>query len=110
MTPGLASLNWMGRYVVGESGTRIKESLAWLVRYSTWLKVHLLWNHRGHSGFAIVEFGWVARDDDYSSKGHCSLLVGISNASRRSTENNNTGTLVSNLNYQCNRGLRDYAA
>ncbi|KAJ9698427.1 hypothetical protein PVL29_007490 [Vitis rotundifolia] len=42
-----------GRYV-GESGTKIKEDLA-AQGFNPW-RVQPLWNYRGHSGFAIVEF------------------------------------------------------
>lgn len=42
-----------GRYV-GESGTKIKEYLA--AQGFNPSRVNPLWNHRGHSGFAIVEF------------------------------------------------------
>ncbi|CAL9134857.1 unnamed protein product [Musa textilis] len=40
-----------GQYV-GESGNRLKEQLS---RFHP-LKVHPLWNHRGHTGIAIVDF------------------------------------------------------
>nr|XP_029120682.1 protein INVOLVED IN DE NOVO 2 isoform X2 [Elaeis guineensis]XP_029120683.1 protein INVOLVED IN DE NOVO 2 isoform X2 [Elaeis guineensis] len=40
-----------GRYV-GESGNRLKEQLS---RFNP-LKVHALWNYRGHTGNAIVDF------------------------------------------------------
>lgn len=42
-----------GRYV-GESGKKLKEE--WLSKGFNLVKVHPLWNYRGHSGFAIVEF------------------------------------------------------
>lgn len=42
-----------GRYV-GKSGTSIRDYLA--VQGFNPVRVHPLWSHRGHSGFAIVEF------------------------------------------------------
>lgn len=43
-----------GKYV-GESGKKLREE--WISQGYNPVKVHPLWNHRGHSGFAIVEFG-----------------------------------------------------
>lgn len=42
-----------GRYV-GDSGKKLKEE--WVSKGYNLVKVHPLWNYRGHSGFAIVEF------------------------------------------------------
>ncbi|XP_061340680.1 factor of DNA methylation 4-like [Gastrolobium bilobum] len=42
-----------GRYV-GESGTKLREEFT--LKGFRPLRVHPLWNHNGHSGFAIVEF------------------------------------------------------
>ncbi|KAM3331061.1 hypothetical protein ACQJBY_027252 [Aegilops geniculata] len=44
---------WKGGRQVGESGNRLKEQLS---RFCP-QKVIPLWNHRGHTGYAIVEFG-----------------------------------------------------
>ncbi|XP_055831162.1 factor of DNA methylation 4-like isoform X2 [Solanum dulcamara] len=42
-----------GRYV-GNSGTNLKKE--WIEKGFNPLKVHPLWNYRGHTGYAIVEF------------------------------------------------------
>ena len=42
---------WKGGRQVGESGNRLKEQLS---RFCP-QKVIPLWNHRGHTGYAIVE-------------------------------------------------------
>lgn len=49
---------WKGGCQVGESGNRLKETLSRFCPH----KVIPLWNHRGHTGNAIVEFG-----KDYAS-------------------------------------------
>ncbi|KAI5675645.1 hypothetical protein M9H77_06595 [Catharanthus roseus] len=51
-----------GKYV-GESGRKLREELK-CQGYDP-VKVHPLWNHRGHSGFAVVEFdgGWGGFND-----------------------------------------------
>ncbi|XBH84055.1 hypothetical protein VPH35_072332 [Triticum aestivum] len=49
---------WKGGRQVGESGNRLKEQLSAFCPH----KVSPLWNHRGHTGNAIVEFG-----KDYAS-------------------------------------------
>uniref|UniRef100_N1R3B3 Factor of DNA methylation 1-5/IDN2 domain-containing protein n=1 Tax=Aegilops tauschii TaxID=37682 RepID=N1R3B3_AEGTA len=49
---------WKGGRQVGESGNRLKEQLSAFCPH----KVIPLWNHRGHTGNAIVEFG-----KDYAS-------------------------------------------
>lgn len=49
---------WKGGRRVGESGNRLKEQLSAFCPH----KVIPLWNHRGHTGNAIVEFG-----KDYAS-------------------------------------------
>ncbi|KAH7863442.1 hypothetical protein Vadar_017601 [Vaccinium darrowii] len=43
-----------GRYV-GDGGRKLKDE--WISKGYNPLKVHPLWSFRGHSGFAIVEFG-----------------------------------------------------
>lgn len=43
-----------GKYV-GESGKKLREE--WISQGYNPVKIHPLWNHRGHSGYAIVEFG-----------------------------------------------------
>lgn len=40
---------------VGESGRKLKEE--WISQGYNPVKVHPLWNHGGHSGYAVVEFG-----------------------------------------------------
>ncbi|XP_072977365.1 factor of DNA methylation 5-like isoform X2 [Typha angustifolia] len=56
-----------GRYV-GESGNRMKEQLS---RFHP-LKVHALWNYKGHTGTAIVDFSkdWTGFKDAMAFENH----------------------------------------
>lgn len=56
-----------GRYV-GESGNRLKEQLS---RFNP-LKVHALWNYKGHTGNAVVDFSkdWSGFRDSMAFENH----------------------------------------
>lgn len=56
-------VQWKGRRCVGESGSRLRDELT-KEGFSP-VRVHPLWNFKGHSGYAIVEFtrGWLGLCD-----------------------------------------------